>query len=106
MEDGMLSYAAAGMFTLGTSCATPLPASETRISILKPSPSETIEALDDECGDDAMAGLPPPIVLDARQWEWLHNALNEPILDDSRLHRLLTEPGVCGWVRSLPQSRV
>jgi len=96
MEDGMLSYAPAGMTALETSCATPMPASETRITVLKPLPPEAAEAQGDDTEDQAIGGLPPAVTLNAEQWEWLHGILNEPPRDIPRLRELLAEPGARG----------
>jgi len=44
--------------------------------------------------DDPTAGV--SLNLNAEQWEELQRMLNEPFVENPRLRRLLTEPGVCG----------
>jgi len=96
MEDGMLSYTPAGMTAIGTSCVSPMTASETRIAAPKPLPPRAADIQGDEPEDQAIGGLPPAVTLNAEQWEWLRGILNEPPRDIPRLRELLAEPSARG----------
>lgn len=91
MEDGLLQCAAAGAFAFAVSSPPDCAVAKPRALF-----AEAVEP-SDVSDDDAWVGLSPiGTALDTEQWEWLHSVLNERIPDASGLHKLLTEPGVCG----------